>query len=103
MIAQREPWYADIADVLADESEYMLGLCEYNRIIMEQALGNICGACGGAGIVAAHFDQLTCPDCQGSGEHHTPADEPVTDAALIDAYLDGLAAREPAYNDRSEG
>ena len=40
MIAPREPWYAECAGVLADESEYMLGLCEYNHIIMEQALAD---------------------------------------------------------------
>lgn len=98
----------------ANWAAFCAALPERNRIIMEQALGNICGECGGAGIVAGgityqgnyweppEFEELTCPACDGSGTLDTPADEPVTDAALLDAYLDGLAAREPAYNDAQE-
>lgn len=96
-------WSEDIPDILADESEYMLGLCEYNRIIMEQALGNICGECGGAGIVKGFFDELTCPECKGSGTLDTPADAPTIDHALLDEWLDVQAAREPLYNDQTEG
>ena len=104
-------WYEDIPDILADESEFMVGLCEYNHILMERALGSICGECGGAGSVRRDTERddirltsyVQCPACRGSGTRDTPAAEPVTDAALIDEWLDMQASREPAYNDQTEG
>lgn len=104
MQAMQPRWYDDIATVLAEESDYLAEIRETNRILMERALGTVCGACGGAGVIRRDTERddirltsyAACPECDGTGE-------PVTDAALLDDYLGHLAARQMATNDHTEG